>query len=293
MMNNNVIEIKSLIKNFKGKKVLNNLSLSVPRGAVFGLIGKNGAGKTTLIKTVLGLFMSSSGTVHTLSDNPWKFCDDTKAKLGYVPQSDRVYPWLTVRQLIDYTASFYNHWNNQLIGKLLQEWEIDENEKIGLLSEGQAQKVSIIVSLGHEPELLIFDEPVASLDPSARRQFIKTILDIVSDRECTIFFSTHITSDLERVAGHVAILKDGVIDFCGELDTLKDEVKRLRIHTRQSLPEKMKLEGFIHCESSINEAIVSVRGYKPSMKEYIENTYKAQVEIEDLNLEEIFLELNR
>ncbi|MCK5493533.1 MAG: ABC transporter ATP-binding protein [Candidatus Omnitrophica bacterium] len=292
-MNNNVIEIKSLIKSFKGKKVLNNLSLSVPRGAVFGLIGKNGAGKTTLIKTVLGLFMSSSGTVQTLSDNPWKFRDDTKEKLGYVPQSDRVYPWLTVRQLIDYTASFYNHWNNQLIGKLLQEWEIDENEKIGLLSEGQAQKVSIIVSLGHEPELLIFDEPVASLDPSARRQFIKTILDIVSDRECTIFFSTHITSDLERVAGHVAILKDGVIDFCGELDTLKDEVKRLRIHTRQSLPEKMKLEGFIHCESSINEAIVSVRGYKPSMKEYIENTYKAQVEIEDLNLEEIFLELNR
>lgn len=292
-MNNNVIEIKSLIKSFKGKKVLNNLSLSVPRGAVFGLIGKNGAGKTTLIKTVLGLFMSSSGTVQTLSDNPWKFRDDTKEKLGYVPQSDRVYPWLTVRQLIDYTASFYNHWNNQLIGKLLQEWEIDENEKIGLLSEGQAQKVSIIVSLGHEPELLIFDEPVASLDPSARRQFIKTILDIVSDRECTIFFSTHITSDLERVAGHVAILKDGVIDFCGELDTLKDEVKRLRIHTRQSLPEKMKLEGFIHCESSTNEAIVSVRGYKPSMKEYIENTYKAQVEIEDLNLEEIFLELNR
>ena len=292
-MNNNVIEIKSLIKSFKGKKVLNNLSLSVPRGAVFGLIGKNGAGKTTLIKTVLGLFMSSSGTVQTLSDNPWKFRDDTKEKLGYVPQSDRVYPWLTVRQLIDYTASFYNHWNNQLIGKLLQEWEIDENEKIGLLSEGQAQKVSIIISLGHEPELLIFDEPVASLDPSARRQFLKTILDIVSDRECTIFFSTHITSDLERVAGHVAILKDGVIDFCGELDTLKDEVKRLRIHTRQSLPEKMKLEGFIHCESSINEAIVSVRGYKPSMKEYIENTYKAQVEIEDLNLEEIFLELNR
>ncbi|MFC1704281.1 ABC transporter ATP-binding protein [Candidatus Omnitrophota bacterium] len=292
-MNNNIIEIKNISKSFNKKGVLKNLSLNIPKGSVFGLLGKNGAGKTTLLKCALGLLKVSSGNISVLSDNPWDFSEKTKEKLGYVPQSDRIYPWLTVGQLIYYTASFYNHWNKQLVEKLIKEWEVDLNEKYGLLSEGQAQKVSIILSLGHEPELLVFDEPVASLDPSARRQFLKTILEVLSERECTMFFSTHITSDLERVADQVAVLKNGGIDFCGELDQLKDEVKRLRITSHQSIPKNFNLEGFIHCESSINKAIISVRGYKKEIKERIEKDLSATVEVEDLNLEEIFLELNR
>ena len=173
-MDNHVIEIKDLTKNYKSKDVLHSLSLSVPKGSVCGLLGRNGEGKTTLIKSVLGLLKPSSGSIAVLSDDPWNFRDTTKEKLGYVPQSDRLYPWLTVRQLIDYTASFYTHWNQGLIDKLVKEWRVNLEDKVGLLSEGQAQKVSIILSLGHEPELLIFDEPIASLDPGARRQFLKT-----------------------------------------------------------------------------------------------------------------------
>ncbi|MBP9854516.1 MAG: ABC transporter ATP-binding protein [Candidatus Omnitrophica bacterium] len=292
-MDDTIIEIKELSKSFSKKKVLNNLSLFIPKGSVYGLLGRNGEGKTTLLKCIAGLLKPSSGTVSVLSDHPWDFKEQTKEKIGYVPQSDRVYPWLTVRQLINYTASFYQHWNHQIVDKLLKEWRVDEHEKFGILSEGQAQKVSIILSLGHEPELLIFDEPVASLDPAARRQFLKTILGIVSNRECTIFFSTHITSDLERVADHVAVLKDGNIDFCGELGQLKDEVKRLRVVTQHPIPEKYHLNGFIFCESSNNEAIITVRSFKDEIKNQLEQEFKAKVEIEDLNLEEIFLELNR
>ena len=292
-MDNTVIEITGLKKNFNNKNVLNNLSLSIPKGSVYGLLGRNGEGKTTLIKCVLGLLKPSSGSICVLSDDPWQFKDVTKEKLGYVPQSDRPYPWLTVRQLINYTASFYRHWNETLVEKLLKEWAVNAEDKVGLMSEGQAQKVSIILSLGHEPELLIFDEPVASLDPGARRQFLKTILEILSDRECTIFFSTHITSDLERVADRVAILKNGQIAFNGELDIFKEEVKRLRIFTQQPMTSNFKLEGLINCELSSKEAIVSIRGFKPELKNYIEKTWDAKVQIEDLNLEEIFLELSR
>lgn len=292
-MDSPIIKIDELNKKFKTKNVLNNLSLSIPKGSVYGLLGKNGEGKTTLIKCVLGLLKPSAGQISVLSDQPWDFLEETKEKLGYVPQTDKVYPWLTVRQMINYTASFYQHWNHQLVNKLLKEWRVDEDEKLGHLSEGQTQKVSIILSLGHEPELLIFDEPVASLDPSARRQFLKTILEIVSDRECTIFFSTHITSDLERVADHVAVLKDGKIDFCGELGQLKDEVKRLRVSTRRPFPQKYHLNGIIHCESSDNEAIITVRGFKNEIKTQLEREFEAKVHIEDLNLEEIFLELNK
>ena len=291
-MNENIIEIKELRKSFKNKHVLNNLSLAVPKGSVYGLLAKNGEGKTTLIKCVLGLLKPQSGNIAVLSDNPWNFKEATKEKLGYVPQSDRLYPWLTVRELINYTASFYSHWNETLVEKLIKEWGVNKDDKVGLLSEGQAQKVSIILSVGHEPELLIFDEPVASLDPSARRQFLKTILEILSDRECTIFFSTHITSDLERVADRVAILKSGTIAFSGELDSLKEEVKRLRIYTERPLVD-FKLDGLIHCELSNKEAIVSIRGFNPELKSYIEKTRNAKVQVEDLNLEEIFLEITR
>lgn len=292
-MDNAIIEIKGLSKSFKNKNVLSNLSLSIPKGSVYGLLGRNGEGKTTLIKCVLGLLKPLSGSISVLSDNPWQFKEVTKEKLGYVPQSDRPYPWLTVRQLINYTASFYNHWNESLVEKLLKEWEVNAEDKVGLLSEGQAQKVLIILSLGHEPKLLIFDEPVASLDPGARRQFLKTILEILSDRECTIFFSTHITSDLERVADHVAILKNGHIAFSGELDTFKEEVKRLRIFTEQKISGDLKLEGLIYSELSAKEAIVSIRGFRPELINYIERTWSAKVQVEDLNLEEIFLELSR
>ncbi len=292
-MDNSVIDIKSLRKNFREKEILRDLSLSVPKGSIYGLLGRNGEGKTTLIKCILGLLKPSSGQLAVLSDDPWRFSEATKENLGYVPQSDRLYPWLTVRQIIDYTASFYRRWNDRLIEKLIKEWEINLEDKVGLLSVGQAQKVSILLSLGHEPELLVFDEPVASLDPGARRQFLKTILEILSDRACTIFFSTHITSDLERIADRVAILKQGSIALSGELDTIKEEVKRLRIITQKPMAADLKLEGLINWEATAKEAIVSLRGFKPELKAYIEKNWQAKVEIEDLNLEEIFLELSR
>ncbi len=292
-MNNNIIEIEGLSKKLDQKTVLQNLSLSVPRGSVFGLLGKNGAGKTTLIKCVLGLLKPTSGHIKTLGDDPFSFREESKERIGYVPQVDRIYPWLTVRQLVDYTASFYRHWNNQLVQRLLKEWEVDEKEKVGVLSEGQAQKVSIILSLGHEPEFLIFDEPVASLDPVARRHFLKTILEIISNRDCTVFFSTHITSDLERVADRVALLKNGQIPFALELDALKDEVKRLRVMSSQPLVRDLNLKGLIHWETFENTAIITVCGYKKEVKDHLEKSLNTKVEVEDLNLEEIFLELSR
>jgi ABC-2 type transport system ATP-binding protein len=292
-MNDHAMLMQGVTKRFRDKYVLKELDLVIPKGSVFGLLGKNGAGKTTLIKCLLGLMRPQAGTISVLGDDPWNFKDTTKANVGYVPQTDRVYPWLTVRQLIDYTASFYPRWNQALVRRLLTEWELDERERVGVLSEGQAQKLLIILSLGHEPELLVFDEPVASLDPAARRQFLKTILEIVANRECTIFFSTHITSDLERVADRVALLKNSRIDFCGGLDELKDEVKRLRLTTPRGEFANLYFEGLIHCEKTAEGAIISVRGFNEELKWKLENTYNARVEVEDLNLEEIFLEMNR
>ncbi len=289
----NVIVVQEVSKTFGKKDVLKEVNLIVPKGCVFGLMGKNGAGKTTLIKALLGLVKPTSGRIDILDENPWDFSDKTKEQIGYTPQSDQLYSWLTVGELIAYTASFYPKWNPKLVEKLQHDWEVDSQDRVGLLSEGQMQKVAIILALGHEPELLIFDEPVASLDPMARRQFLKTILEIVSDRDCTIFFSSHITPDLERVTDKVVLLNKGIVDFTGGLDTLKDNVKRLRIKSTDLLAEDLSIPESLSCQVNGQTALVTVRDFKDTLVYDLTKRLNAQISVEDLNLEEIFLELNK
>lgn len=292
-MGNFTIDIQDVSKGYGQKRVLDGVTLGIPKGSVFGLLGRNGAGKTTLIKILLGLIRPEFGTVHTLNDEPWCFKNGTKSRLGYVPQSDRMYPWLKVSELISYTSSFYQRWNTDLVDRLIREWGLSRDERISNLSEGQAQMLLIILALGHEPELLVFDEPVASLDPAARRQFLKTILEIVSDRDCTVFFSTHITSDLERVADHVAILHQGKAVYSGMLDGLKDSVKKLRIHSSETLAQDLTVPGALHCEINGDSAIVYVKDFYEDVRSQLEKNLKARIEVCDLGLEDIFLEMTR
>ena len=217
------IELRGLVKSYGSKHVLTGLDLSVPKGSVLGLLGTNGSGKTTLIKCALGLIRPQEGEARLLGENAWTLSAEAKARIGYVPQVVNLYPWMKVRHLIDYTAAFYPNWNDALVNKLMTEWAIPPNDRIGPLSVGQLQKVAIMLALGHDPDLLILDEPAASLDPLARRQFLQMIIDLAEPGRRTVLFSTHITSDLERVADRVAILKSGRIAWQGLLEDLKEQ----------------------------------------------------------------------
>src|SRR5205814_6822214 len=168
---------------------------------------------------------------------------DAKSRIGYVPQVITLYPWMRVRHLINYTASFYPRWSESMVTRLIDEWRVGWNDTVGTLSVGTLQKLAIVLALGHEPELLVLDEPAASLDPAARRDFLRTLLDIANDGRRTILFSTHITSDLERVADRVAILREGKIVYHGELDELKDSVKRLHVQSTSPLPASFAVPG--------------------------------------------------
>jgi ABC-2 type transport system ATP-binding protein len=222
-MNEPAVELRGVIKSYKEKTVLTGLDLSVQRGSVLGLLGTNGSGKTTLIKCVLGLIRPQCGEVRLLGEPAWTLSSEAKCRIGYVPQVINLYPWMKVRQLIDYTAAFYPNWNHDLVARLIKDLDIPTEDRIGLLSVGQLQKVSILLALGHEPDLLILDEPAASLDPLARRQFLQMIIDLAEPGRRTVLFSTHITSDLERIADRVAILKSGSIAWHGLLDDLKEQ----------------------------------------------------------------------
>ncbi len=223
MMSEPAIELQGIVKSYGMKKVLRGLNLTVPTGSVLGLLGTNGSGKTTLIKCALGLIRPEHGTARLLGEGAWNLSAAAKARIGYVPQVVNLYPWMRVRHLIDYTAAFYPHWNHDLVARFTKEWDIPRDDLLGPLSVGQLQKVAILLALGHDPDVLILDEPAASLDPLARRQFLQLIIELAEPGRRTVLFSTHITSDLERVADSVAILKDGRIAWHGLIEDLKEQ----------------------------------------------------------------------
>jgi ABC-2 type transport system ATP-binding protein len=292
-MTQNIIQMCHVTKSFGPKVVLDGLNFNLQRGTVTGLLGKNGAGKTTLLKCALGLQTPQSGTITVFGEPARDLSAASKAKLAYVPQEITLYPWMKIRQIVAYTRAFYPQWNDSLIERLLKDWELGIEERVGTLSTGQMQKLSILLGLGHEPELLVLDEPVASLDPSARRQFLATLLEIAISGDRTILFSTHITSDLERVADHVAVLKSGKVVYHDELSALKDSVKRLRIINARALPATLRDQpGVLHCEVTGSNAVFSVDNFSPELPERLGQEWQAEVTVEDLNLEEIFLELH-
>ena len=285
-MNEPVIRATGLQKSFGGNEVLRGIDLEVQPGTVLGLLGKNGSGKSTLIKCLLGLLKPTGGSAGILGDDAWNLSAATKARLGYVPQEVVSYPWMRVRQVIAYTAAFYPNWNRPLVDRLCRQWSLPLEERVGPLSVGQLQTLGIVLALGHEPDVLVLDEPVASLDPSARRQFLATLLEVFDNPDCTILFSTHITSDLERIANRVAVLRDGRLGFDGDLGDLKDSVKRLRITARNGtpLPSSFALPGALHCEVEGATATVCVDRFDERLVAEIRDTWDADVTVHDLNL---------
>ncbi len=222
-MTDDVIVAAGVEKRFGRTEVLRGVDLTVPRGSVVGLLGTNGAGKTTLIKCMVGLLRVAGGQCRILGDDAWSLSPETKARIGYVPQVISFFPWMRVRDLVRYTASFYPNWNEELCGRLIRDWEIPADQRAGTLSVGQTQKVAIVLAVAHEPDVLILDEPAAALDPLARRQFLQLIIDIAGPGQRTILFSTHLTADLERVADRVAVLKSGQVTWSGLLEDLKEQ----------------------------------------------------------------------
>ncbi len=291
-MSETVLRTQAVEKRFGEKRVLNGVDWSVPRGSVVGLLGRNAAGKTTLLKLALGLLRADHGQIELLGEDPWELSDETKSRIGYVPQEYHPYPWMTPREVLDYIAAFYPHWDALFIDELLRKWELDSDTLSKDLSVGQRQKLGLLAALGNLPELLILDEPAASLDPAARRAFLELVLEVVSEGERTVIFSTHILSDLERVADRVAILREGRIVYDDDLDSLKDSVKRMRIVSTSELPRDLDIPGLLHSKVQGREAVISVICENGSLAKELERRFAAQVQVQELNLEDIFLEMS-
>jgi ABC-2 type transport system ATP-binding protein len=284
----------NLSKSFGKQQVLRGISTRVNPGDVVGVIGKNGAGKTTLLETLLGFSPPSGGEARIFGEDPLKMSAATKARIGFVPQQDELLPTLTGARQLALNGSFYPRWDTAMLERLAREWEVPLDRRSGALSGGEKQKLSTLMALGHNPELLVLDEPVASLDPLARRRFLQQLLEIAGDATRAVIFSSHIVSDLERVANRIWIMKDGVLLWDGETDALKQSVQRLHIRARRALPAVIGVSGLIseRRDTGGMHATLTVRNADAALVRELETRLDAQIESEGLGLEDIFLEIH-
>jgi ABC-2 type transport system ATP-binding protein len=235
-MTEQALELNTLSKRFDSNEVLKGITASVAPGEVIGLLGLNGAGKTTLLETALGFSLPNAGSARVFGQDSARMDGATKARIGFVPQRDELLDGMKGGAYLELIAEFYPAWNKALVARLAQEWAVPLDSKIGKLSVGQRQKLSIISALGHEPDLVVLDEPVASLDPVARRSFLKELVDIASTQTRSIVFSTHIVTDLERVASRVWLMQEGVLRIDATMDEMKEEFVRVHLPPGAQLP---------------------------------------------------------
>lgn len=289
---NNVIQLQDLQRQVGGVGVIHGVTAQVQTGDIIALLGKNGAGKTTLLETILGFGLPAYGEAKLWGVNATEISGDIKQRIGFVPQQDELLPNLRGMEHIELFQTFRSHWNQSLVEQLVAEWMIPMELQTNRMSVGQRQKLSIVLALAHEPELLVLDEPVASLDPMARRQFLQQLIEIAADENRSIIFSTHIVSDVERVANQVWMLRDGRLAYQGQLDRLKETFVRVTIKRDEPLPVDLQLPNTVTQKVKVNQAVITLKHWRPAMQQEIANKFAAQVQVEYLNLEDIFLESN-
>ncbi len=221
-MSKSVIDVSELTRHFGATTALASVSLSLPRGAVYGLVGANGAGKTTLIKHILGLLRAESGSVRVFGLDPVAEPVAVLSRIGYLSEENDLPGWMSVDELIRYARAFYPAWDDAYAEELRRAFALDPRAKIKTLSKGQKARAGLLIALAHRPELLVLDEPSSGLDPIVRRDILGAVIRTIADEGRTVLFSSHLLEEVEQVADHVTMIDEGKIVLSAPLETIKE-----------------------------------------------------------------------
>ena len=220
--------LNGIFAGYGRQRVLEGVNLELERGTITGLLGRNASGKTTMMRVALGLMKPTMGEATLFGAPAWDSPPEVRRRIGFVPQNFSGFGAMKVDSCLKVIGSHYDRWDQGLIDALRSEWGLG-NRRISKLSPGDQQKVAILLAIGHQPDLLVLDEPAASLDPAARREFLRALVELNADRGQTVLLSSHITSDVERIGSHIAVLHRGRIACHAALDDIKDRVSSVTL----------------------------------------------------------------
>jgi len=287
-----VIRTRRLTKTFGRLRAVDEVDLEVPKGCVFGLAGRNGAGKTTLISMLLGLLRATRGSAGVLGMDPRRQDVAIRRQVGYVPETHGIYPWMKVREVLRFCAPFYPTWDRACAGELVSRFELDPEKKVRELSRGMVAELGLALALAHRPSLLILDEPTSGLDVVVRREFLESIVRMISEEGRTVFISSHLLEDVERIADRIGFMEGGRLVRVEELGSLKARFRRVRIAFTGEPPERLELEGIGRLERDGQRFEVTFDGFGPETMGRLREAFPAaQMAEEAMSLEEIFVEM--
>ena len=287
--NSAVVEIKRLTRQFGAKRALNDVSLSIPRGGVFGLIGGNGAGKTTLIKHIMGMHYAQSGSVRVFGIDPVAHPVEVLGRIGYMSEERDIPNWMRVADIMQYTRTFFPAWDTTYAEELREMFDLDPKQRIRNLSRGQAARVCLLLALAHRPELLVLDEPSSGLDPVVRRDILAAIVRTIAHEGRTVIFSSHLLDEVERLADRVAMIHNGQIVLHDQLDTIKETFRRLIVRFPQTFTEAPPFLGSIQAQGSGNEWSYFCRGDRNQLIQTARSLNAEIIAETSLSLDDIFV----
>ena len=286
-----VIAVDTLVRRYGRADAVNGLSLRVAPGRCYGLFGRNGAGKTTTIKCLLNLLRPTSGAVSVFGLDPARHEVAVKSRLAYVPDAVAFYPWMTVRETLDYFASFRARWNRATEAALVDQFRLDLRQKASHLSKGQRTQLALITAICAEPELLVLDEPTSGLDPIVRREFIQTVIGAYQDADPgrrTVFVSTHLISEFEGLIDEFTIVEGGRNVLTLEADEARSRYQKIYARFATD-PGTLDLAGARVLRQRGGDLEVLVNGNAADVMARLRLRSPETLTTEALSLEEIFV----
>ncbi len=292
-MNQNVIRVENLVKYFDGRCVLDGINLNVPQGCIYGLLGRNGAGKTTIIRILLGLEPPTRGRTFLLDSESSELSAKLHSRIGYVAEGHNLIQNYKVGRLIKLCKGLSMNWNDKFFGQLIEKFRLPTDRRVKELSIGMRAQLNLALALAIDPELLIFDDPTLGLDTIARRQFLELAIDLIQRQGRTILFSSHILSDVERIADRIGIIAAGKLVVDCPLEELKERVKKLRVIFPEAAPSNLYLKEIVNRQIDGREMVITVANWNRH-KQIVLNTFKPSSCTEiPMSLEDIFIECTK
>ena len=284
---------RGLTRCYGGRAVVNALDLQIPRGCVYGLLGRNGAGKSTTIKMLTGMIRPDFGSAELFGENVETISPAVRSRVAYIAEGHPLYGGMTIDKIEKFQSAFYPNWNAQLFAQIIDHFRLPRNKWLMRLSNGQRAQVSLALAMAPDPELLILDDPTLGLDTVVRRDFLESMIQIIQREGRTILFSSHILGDVERVADRIGILVDGTLRVDCPTDHFKQSLRKMVLDFPGTPNPFPKMEGVVSDRVSGHRRELVIANFTAEHRAAAEALQPTAIDFVEFNLEDAFIEYTR